>query len=160
MDAIMLFVDGSVNTKSKVGYGASLCVSDLTLPLEVLKQKVILNCFEDTSSTKLELQNLLWALNDIEPSGKRIIVYTDSQNIEGLLRRRERLEKNDYYSKKNIRIKNHELYKEFYRLTDLFDIEIIKVKGHKSSKQKDDIDAIFTIVDRASRRALRNEGCI
>ena len=35
-------------------------------------------------------------------------------------------------------------------------IEFIKVKGHKVSKEKDDIDRLFTLVDKASRNAVRN----
>jgi len=31
----------------------------------------------------------------------------------------------------------------------------IKVKGHKKSSLKDEIDTIFNLVDKASRRALR-----
>jgi len=37
------------------------------------------------------------------------------------------------------------------------DCRFIKVRGHKRSIQKDDIDQIFSIVDRASRNALRKE---
>jgi hypothetical protein len=35
------------------------------------------------------------------------------------------------------------------------DCEFIKVHGHQASNQKDLIDRLFTIVDRASRKALR-----
>ena len=85
----------------------------------------------------------------------KVIIYTDSQNIIGLPGRRLRFEQNDYRSKKNIRLNNYELYQEFYRMTDKFNCEFVKVKGHKTSNQKDDIDKLFTLVDRASRNALR-----
>jgi ribonuclease HI len=113
--------------------------------------------FEHTSSTKLELQTLLWALSDIQALGSRVIVYTDSQNIMGLQGRRDRFEQNDYRSKKNKRLNNYKLYQEFYRLTDQLDCEFVKVRGHKVSNQKDDIDRLFTLVDRASRNALRED---
>jgi ribonuclease HI len=87
----------------------------------------------------------------------KIIVYTDSQNILSLPGRRERLEKNDFYSKQNRRVTNWELYKDFYRLTDELNIEIKKVSGHKRTSTKDKIDWLFTIVDRASRNAVRLE---
>ena len=45
----------------------------------------------------------------------------------------------------------------FYIVTDQLDIDFVKVKGHKVSNQKDDIDKLFTLVDRASRNAVRNE---
>jgi len=113
--------------------------------------------FEHTSSTKLELQTLLWALGDIQALRSRVIVYTDSQNIMGLQGRRDRLEQNDYRSKKNKRLKNYELYQEFYRMIDQLDCEFVKVRGHQVSNQKDDVDRLFTLVDRASRNALRGD---
>lgn len=155
MEDILLFTDGSINTQSKVGFGAYLAVSDNKLSLEVLNSLVKLKRFEQTSSTKLELQTLLWALNEINLSGKKVKIFTDSQNLIGLLRRRERLEKNNFISKNNKRLNNDELYQEFYKITDELDIQIFKVSGHKASGQKDDIDKLFTLVDRASRKALR-----
>ncbi len=153
----MLFTDGSVNTHSKIGYGAYLSVSERGLPLDSLRPRVKVRRFEHTSSTKLELQTLLWALSNIQALGSRVIVYTDSQNIMGLQGRRDRFEQNDYRSKKNKRLKNYELYQEFYRMTDQLDCEFVKVRGHRASNQTDDMDKLFTLVDRASRNALRGD---
>ncbi len=153
----MLLTDGSVNAQSKIGYGAYLAVSDRGLSLDSLRARVKVRRFEHTSSTKLELQTLLWALCDIQALGSRVIVYTDSQNIMGLQGRRDRLEQNDYRSKKNKRLNNYELYQEFYRMTEQLDCEFVKVRGHQVSNQKDDIDRLFTLVDRASRNALRGD---
>ena len=95
MDELMLFTDGSVNTQSNIGYGAYLAVSERGLSLESLRTRVKVRRFEHTSSTKLELQTLLWALGDIQTLGRKVIVYTDSQNIMGLEGRRDRFEEND-----------------------------------------------------------------
>jgi ribonuclease HI len=157
MDELILLTDGSVNTKSKIGYGAYLAVSERGLSLNSLRSLVKVRRFEDTSSTRLELQTLIWALSDIQTLGSKVIVYTDSQNIMGLLGRRDRFEQNDYRSKKNRRFNNYELYQEFYRVTDQFDFESVIVRGHQASNQKDDIDRLFTLVDRASRNALRGD---
>ena len=157
MDELMIFTDGSVNTHSNIGYGAYLAVSERVLSLDSLRPRVKVRRFEHTSSTKLELQTLLWAIGDIQALGSRVIVYTDSQNIMGLQGRRDRFEQNDYRSKKNKRLNNYELYQEFYRMTDRLDCEFVKVRGHKVSNQKDDIDRLFTLVDRASRNALRED---
>ena len=83
MDKLMLFTDGSVNTQSNIGYGAYLAVSEYGLSLESLKKCVKVKRFEYTSSTKLELQTLLWALSDIQALESKLIIYTDSQNILG-----------------------------------------------------------------------------
>ncbi|MBE9504692.1 MAG: ribonuclease H [Proteobacteria bacterium] len=157
MAELMLLTDGSVNTQSKIGYGAYLAVSERGLPLDSLRMRVKVRRFEHTSSTKLELQTLLWALSDIQVSGSKMTVYTDSQNIMGLQGRRDRFEQNEYRSKKNRRLNNFELYQEFYRMTDQLDCEFVKVRGHQGSNQKDDIDRLFTLVDRASRNALRGD---
>jgi ribonuclease HI len=155
MDERMLFTDGSVNTRSKIGYGAYLYISESEIPLDMLTSQVKVKRFEHTSSTKLELQTLLWALRDIQPERRKLIVYTDSQNIMGLQRRRDQLELNDYYSKNNKRLNNYELYQEFFRMTDHLECSFVGVRGHKRSYQKDEIDRLFTLVDRASRSALR-----
>jgi ribonuclease HI len=157
MDELILLTDGSVNTQSNIGYGAYLAVSERGLSLDWLKTWVKVRRFEHTSSTKLELQTLLWALNDIQALGSQVIVYTDSQNIMGLPGRRDRFEQNDYRSKKNKRLSNYKLYQEFYRMTALLDCELVKVHGHQASHQKDDIARLFTLVDRASRNALRGD---
>ena len=157
MEEIKLFTDGSVNTQSKIGYGSYLLISEKKLLRESVNSKVELKRFEETNSTKLELQTLLWALGEIRLSGPRLKVFTDSQNTIGLPGRRDHLERNDYRSGQGKLLINHELYREFYRLTDQFDCDLIKIRGHQLSKQKGDIEELFTQVDRASRKALREE---
>lgn len=189
-----LFTDGSVNTQLKVGYGAYLLVSNSVLsdsvpfnrdmPLDSLKERVYLKRFEQTSSTLLELQTMLWALSEIagsevvrrkaingEPNsrktmsgesigfvnGKEMVLtaYTDSQNIIGLLGRQARLEQRNYFSRKHKRLCHYELYQEFYRLTTALNCEYVKVVGHQASSNKDRIHQLFGLVDQTSRRALR-----
>ncbi|MBW6537047.1 MAG: hypothetical protein K0B11_18715 [Mariniphaga sp.] len=157
MNKILLFIDGSVDVQSKTGYGACLVVSALNPSPETLKEQVKVKRFEQTSSTKLELQTLLWALNEIPLDGNRVIIYTDSQNIINLNRRHGRLEKNNYYSKNNRKISNSDLYIEFFRLIDMFAYKLIKVRGHQPTRHKDEIHRLFTLVDRASRNALRRD---
>ena len=148
----MLFTDGSVNTKLRIGYGAYLAISRLE-SLDSLAGHIKLKRFVDTTSTKLELQTLLWALSEI--SATEIISYTDSQNIIGLNSRRKKLEEHEYYAKNGKRLNNHELYRQFYNFTDKVDITFSQVKGHAPSSSKSNADRIFSLVDRASRIALR-----
>jgi ribonuclease HI len=157
MDELMLFTDGSVNTRSGIGYGAYLAIFEPGLSLNILSSQVQVRRFENTSSTKLELQTLLWALGDVQTLGKRVRIYTDSQNILSLCERRDRFEQNDYRSKNNRHLNNYELYQEFFKMTDSLDFEFIKVRGHKASHQKDETDILFALVDRASRNALRGD---
>ena len=52
-------------------------------------------------------------------------------------------------------LNNHELYRQFYYCIDKVDITFILVKGHTPSSSKNHTDRIFSLVDRASRNALR-----
>jgi len=84
MQDLILLSDGSVHAQSKIGYGAYLAVLNSGLSLDELKMHVRVQRFTQTSSTKLELQTLLWALSDIQVPRGKVIIYTDSQNIIGL----------------------------------------------------------------------------
>lgn len=154
-----IFTDGSVHTQSKVGYGAYLVVADLATPIASLQDAVKVKRFEQTSSTRLELQTLLWALSETialsDGADTTLTVYTDSQNIMNLPSRRARLEQNDYFSSKNKRLNHYELYQQFYRLNSRLNGKFVKVIGHQASNRKDQIDRLFALVDRAARRALR-----
>ena len=150
MKNIKVFCDGSVNPQLKVGFGAYF-IYDESLDT----QKIHIQRFENTSSTKLELEVLLWALRDKNILNNDITVYTDCQNIIGLENRREKLEKGLYKSNSGKQIKNKELYQAFFKTTDKLNCKFIKVKGHKSSSEKDNIDKLFNLIDKASRKALR-----
>ena len=50
MDELMLFTDGSLNIRSKIGFGAYLAASDRRLSLELLREGVKVRRFENMSS--------------------------------------------------------------------------------------------------------------
>ena len=153
---IFLFTDGSVNPPSGIGVGAYLFVEELELTYVELEKKIKTKKFYDTSSTRLELETLLWALSQEGLKQFKIVVFTDCQNIITLEDRREGLEKKDYHNAKRKKMKNHLLYKSFFGRMDSLDCEFVKLKGHKKESKKSEIDKIFTLVDKASREALRN----
>jgi len=155
----ILLTDASVDTLKKVGYGAMLLLlpADLVRLPDELKRLVQLKRFEQTSSTKLELQTLLWALGRVQKTECRLTIYTDSQNIIGLPARRERLENQDFCSSSGKTLNNADLYREFYRLTDQLNCTFVKIRGHQPIRSKKHIDLLFTLVDRAARKALRTD---
>ena len=155
MNKIRLFIDGSAHAQLKIGFGAYLLVEAEGMPINALKAKVKTKRFDNTSSTKLELETLLWALHDISPISQKIEIYTDAQNIIRLPFRRNRLEQNNFYTAKNKLLRNHELYKTFYQTLDKLTYQLIKVKGHLPTKEKNSIALLFSLVDKASRKALR-----
>lgn len=155
IDKLLIFIDGSVNTRSKIGYGAYLVIPSSDLNASIGPGDVKVKEFRNTSSTKLELQILLFVLSEWLGKTSEVIVYTDSQNIIGLPGRKEALVQNDYRTKANKLLNNHELYRQFCQLTDQLSCQLIKVKGHQPSRDKDHIDGLFTLVDRAARKALK-----
>ena len=154
-DKLLLFVDGSVNNQLEVGCGAYLVINEQEVSNISQEPIIYVKTFENTSSTKLELQTLLWALDEIEVAGKTVVIFTDSQNSAGLLDRRAALESTDYRSGKNKFLNNHELYRTFFKVTDELDCEFVKVKGHQPSRHKVQEDRLFSLVDRAARKALK-----
>ena len=156
MDHLILFTDGSVDPESGHGYGAFLAFEDCEQSLESLEPLVRVVVFDHTSSTRLELQVVLHALGGLQGFSGRITVYTDSQNVVGLVGRRLRLEEAGYLNGRGRLLNNHELYREFYERIDDLDCEFVKVRGHGASGQKDYVERVFTLVDRASRKALRD----
>jgi ribonuclease HI len=160
IDKLLVFIDGSANNQLKVGCGACLVLTEaeastaanMSSKLPAIKSKT----FKDTSSTKLELQTLLWALGELNDTNKKVVVYTDSQNIIGLPSRRIALEQNEFHSGKGKLLNNHALYREFFKVIDRIDCDFVKVEGHQASKNKEQHDRLFTLVDRAARSALRN----
>lgn len=152
-----LLTDGSVNTQTKTGYGAYLIISseEVSHPLETLRPQIKVHAFTETSSTKLELQTLLWALSELPDDVEQLTIYTDSQNIINLAGRRPGFEAHDYHSQKGLPLRNTELYQAYFRSTDPLNFKLVKVKGHKSARKRDQIDQLFTLVDKASRKAQR-----
>ena len=95
-----LFTDVSVSPGFKLGVGAYVMIPasllkassrDMGRPEIAARLKV--RRFEGASSTRLELQTVLWALAEIGPdiSHENLTIYTDSQCVSGLLRRKSRL---------------------------------------------------------------------
>lgn len=150
MNELKLFCDGSVNPQEKIGFAAYFIYDENSL-----NQNIKIKKFENTSSTKLELEALLWALDNENLKNNRITVFTDCQNILNLEQRREKLESNNYKTSSGKIVKNYELYKKFFIITDDLDFTFEKIKGHKKSSLKDQTDKLFNLVDKASRKALR-----
>lgn len=155
----MLFTDSSVDAKTRIGFGAYLAINNMESSLVDLKSQVKVKRFENTSSTTLELQTLLWAMDDeFLPNTEKMMsvaVYSDSQNTLGLPARRSGLEEREYFASSGKRLNNAELYGQFFTAIDRCSYQIIKVDGHKPRHSKNDIDRIFSLVDKASRSALR-----
>ena len=166
MNRYALFTDVSLNPRLKLGFGAYPVIpsSFLEIPSgriirSELVEQIKIRRFDVTSSTKREVQTLLWALEDFQKElsdskSGTLDVYSDSQCVTGLQRRRSQLEMNGFCSKGTKRIlKNACLYRKFYEFHDTLGFEVIKVVGH--SRSHDSIHHIFSFVDKEARKALK-----
>jgi len=159
-----LFTDVSVSPGLKIGVGAYVL-----LPASLLESspgvigrpeitgRLKVRRFEDTSSTRLELQTVLWALTEIrqEPYGS-LTIYSDSQCVSGLLKRKPRLLARGFLSKKtNRQLGSASLYRTFYELHDELGFHVVKVEGHPGSRARGTAHRIFSFVDKEARKALK-----
>jgi ribonuclease HI len=167
VNSFSLFTDVSLDPWRKRGVGAYLVVpaSFMEVPPHSIGRsavtgRLVLRRFEDTSSTRLEVQTVLSALEDFRNELKaaapvKLKVYSDSQCVAGLLGRRQGLEAGRFISKgKNRRITNASLYRKFYEFHDELGFAVIKVAGHSRSRSHDTVHRIFSCVDREVRQAL------
>jgi len=168
MNSFALFIDVSLNPRLKCAVGGYLIVpvSFLSAPAQSIEKsevtkRLVLRRFEGSSSASLELETALLALEDYRntltsSSPGKLLVYTDSQCVVGLLDRRAGLEANKFFSRKtNLPLKNASLYRAFYEFHDELGFEVTKVIGHTRSCSRDTVHSIFSLVDREARKALK-----
>ena len=163
-----LFTDVSLDPRSRIGVAGCLLLPMAFLdtpPQDIdrgeLSVKLFCRRFTDTSSTRLELQAVLWGVElyrtlvpDHERCGLRL--YTDSQCVSGLPARRERLKGSDYRAARSgRRLVNADLYEELFAANDELGFEIVKVAGHSRASSHDSVQRIFSIVDRGARQSLK-----
>jgi len=167
MSSFALFTDVSVNPQRKLGVGAYLLVPASFLECEAhdiehgkVTARLNTRRFAETSSTKLELQTALWALEDSreELTGAAtgsLRMYTDSQCVVGLMGRRSALTNRNFVAQRSGRPLAHAtLYREFYEAYDRLGFQLIKVPGHSTACSHDTVQRIFSYVDRDVRNAL------
>jgi ribonuclease HI len=167
MNSFALFTDVSLNPKLNFGVGAYLLVPAFFLEVSPhsierpeVTERLVFRRFECTSSTTLEVQTVLCALEgyrDVLKSSEsvKLQIYSDSQCVTGLLRRRPGLEAKGFLSKRaRHQLKNACLYRRFYEFYDELGFEIIKVAGHTRSCSHNTVNRIFSLVDRNVRKIL------
>lgn len=95
-------------------------------------------------------------LKDIDLKNVEINLYSDCQTLIDLLRRRDKLQANNFISsKKKAELANADLYKEFYALYDLIKPQINWVKGHSRNAGQSVEQKNFQIIDKKVRKELR-----
>ncbi len=167
MNNFALFTDVSVNPQHKLGIGGYLIVpmTFLDSELDNIKREDVsaqlkTRLFDDTSSTKLEVQTVLWALQDLreklpDAAFECLQIYTDSQCIAGLMGRRAGLISNNFVARGSGKeLNNAMLYRRFYEVYDQLGFKVNMVAGHSPAHTHNSVQRIFSYVDRGVRRAL------
>ena len=150
-----LFTDGSLDPRSRIGFGAYIAAPTSELPTVPPVSAVVVKRFEHTSSSQLELQALLWALDNVAAPDRHLSIHTDSQTIVGLPARRSKLEESQFTSRQGRPLSNRALYRKFFDALDHGNVTLHKVRGHRPQKEKNQLERWFGLVDRAARSALR-----
>jgi len=163
---MILFTDSSVSSKQNLGVGGYLRVYDasgaINLPGDLDSVQLRTFTHEGISSTELELKTLIWALDKLQTDlkGVKLTVYTDSQNVAGLIERRARLEQKGFRNRSGDLLKQARSYKLLFELLDKLsessEVEIIKIKGHQRKSERSELEKLFSLVDQATRRRLRS----
>ncbi len=167
MNRFALFTDVSLNPQARLGIGGYLFVPVSFLEAEPhdiqhgeVSARLKIRRFTETSSTTLEVQTVLWALEDLQdelagPVGENLRIYIDSQCVAGLLGRRARLVDSDFIARRSGQpLTNAALYSAFYAAYDRLGFQLIKVTGHSRTGSHDTVQRVFSYVDREVRKAL------
>jgi len=83
----------------------------------------------------------------------KIIIYTDSQYVAGIMKRKDKLTKNNFITKKGNNIQNEDLVKKIIAYIESYNIEFIKVKAHLKKSNEENHNRY---VDKLSRKLVRN----
>ncbi len=170
-NVISIFSDASTSAQKNLGVGAYV-----TLNQEVLLQLANRNFeqletallplttytqYTTRKSTWTEIQTIIDALSTLEnthPMTDTVLLYTDCKNICDLFGvRKSKLLARDFQNKNAQLLAHADLYKKLYEVAARFKIDAIKIKGHQSkSKMMSLEERIFSIIDKLSRRQLRN----
>ena len=147
--SITIFTDGSCHAQLKTGGWASIIIIDS-------HKTVLQGSTLKTTHQRMELTAVLEALRYLQRDGmieQEISVYSDSQYVVDLLKRKDRLMSSNYQTKKFKPIRNPDLVKELIGFMNLPNIRFVKVKSHQ---RLTDIESkLNREVDVLSRKNMR-----
>jgi len=146
---ISVFTDGSCDQPAGIGGWAAIVLAD--------GGKVLLSgrAYE-TTHQRMELTAAVEAIRYIkglEYDGRRIFLYTDSQYLADLPRRKNRLLGDGLKTRRNRPIANADLLLQLFQFLDSHLLELIKVQSHQ---KKNGLVNYNREVDKCSRKVVRD----
>lgn len=126
---IEIYTDGSCNPAANVGaWGAILFIQD---------EKVVLSGIqENTTHNRMELLAVIEAINFLwnkNLSHLPVRIYTDSQYVEKIQERKQKLVQQNFFTRKGDVVRNADLVETLIDLTAAGNISFEKVKAHQKS---------------------------
>lgn len=147
-EIIEIFTDGSCHTELKTGGWAAI--------LLIGGEKVVLEGIEsDTTHNRMELLAVLEAADYIKSRNIRfdtINIYSDSQYVVDITKRRIKLKQNHFFTNKGTPIQNSDLVQRLVKLIDDNNINFIKVVAHQKKTESINYNRE---VDKHVRKLLR-----
>lgn len=112
---------------------------------------------DERNNIRAELYSIIYTLQNLENNIDQVItIYTDCHAISSLLCRKEKLQRNKYLSSRTGKLlSNADLYSIFFSLCEVFQPNIVRVKGHTRKHERDFIDTNFSHLDQLVRKLLR-----
>ena len=148
---IKIITDGSASPKYAIGAWASYIVTPFE---ETVLKDTESNATQHAMELKAVLKSLKYIQSTFQIVSISVEVYTDSDYVINLPDRKERLEKNNYQTKKGKEVRNRRLIAQFYEWLEHFNITLISVEGH-AKKGQSEITDYHREVDKLSRKLVR-----
>ena len=126
---ITIYTDGSCHPVTGKGSWAAIIL--------FRGQKVVLSGkVKDTTHQRMELVAAIEALSYVhlrETAGEKIEIFTDSQYLAELPRRREKLLLSGFKTRKNTPLSNSDLIRQLLLMFEKIEVRMIKVPSHEKN---------------------------
>jgi|SRR6056297_361288 len=147
---IEIFTDGSCNTKYNIGAWAAI--------IFFRGQKKIIDGIEkETTHNRMELIAVIESIHYVmktHADSERIRIFTDSQYVEKIPLRTQKLITKNFTTKKGKEIQNKDLIQSLILCLQQNDVEFIKVRAHQKSTSTANYNRE---VDKHARKLVRQE---
>lgn len=149
-EIIEIYTDGSCNKEFNIGAWAAIIFYGG-------EKKIIDGIEKETTHNRMELIAVIEAIHYVVenlPQHQAMHIFTDSQYVEKIPLRAQKLITKKFTTNKEKDIQNKDLVKTLLKLTQELNIEFIKVKAHQKSTSTANYNRE---VDKHARKLVRHE---
>lgn len=132
-ESVIIYTDGACAGNPGPGGYAAIIIGENT-------RKEISGFQEDTTNNRMELKAVIEGLRAIR-EGSKVKVFSDSSYvIKGITDWIKNWKKNGWKTSGKKNVKNKDLWVELENLSQKFDVEFLKVKGHAGNEYNEKAD--------------------